>query len=86
MNATLSPFETRFEAALGHGDPTALTDLALELKREGATQTEVYDLFLHQLRKHMSSRDDGVFQRISAVMDAIAGRCDKAQWIFEHRL
>jgi hypothetical protein len=80
-------FEERFQTALeAPSVATALSDLARDLKMEGRSQEEVYDLFLHQLRKHLSPQEDAAFIGISEVMDAIAGHCAKQRWIYGRRL
>ncbi len=73
MNPALP--NSRFEAALAAKDPTAaLAQLAQDLKREGMSQREMYDLFTHYLLKH-NGDEDPLCEPISSTMDSISGWC-----------
>jgi hypothetical protein len=80
-----SNFPERFADALG-GNAGALRQLAFELKRQGQSQSQVYDLYRHQLRKHLGAADEAAYAKISDAMDEVAGHCEKARWIFAGRL
>jgi hypothetical protein len=67
-------------------NPSALHKLACELKEEGHSQSEVYDLYLHQLRKFIGASHAATYTQISDTMDVIAGHCEKSRWIFKGRL
>lgn len=87
MYAPMPTLQDRFDTALKQPDVNAaLTNLARELKTEGMLQAELHDAFQHQLGRHMTAREDARFQSIAQVMDAIAGHCERGQWLFEKRL
>ncbi len=87
MHAPMPTLQDRFTAALQQPDAeAALMELVRELRAEGQTQAELHDAFQHQLRKHLTAREEAHFQSIAKVMDAIAGHCERGGWIYDKRL
>lgn len=79
-------FEARFAAALGKNGSNTLPEFARELKAEGRSQSEVYDLYLQLLRKYLGAAYEARFNAVYGAMDVIAGRCQKSRRIFAGRL
>jgi hypothetical protein len=82
-----SSFEFRFETAMrAHDVAAALLDLAGELKTEGLSQGEVFNLFQNKLSEHITDPESNLYDEIHNVMDAITGHCEKGRWIFQARI
>ena len=61
-------------------------DIIEDLKKQGLTQKEVYDLF-HELLKYVM--DNGTIEQDDAVrevMDRIVGWCNESYWLFDEYL
>lgn len=74
------------QALLAPDAEAALAQLAREMKAEGLSQREVYDLFESQLRHHRSDSDESSYDALADTMDRIIGWCNPEQRIFETEL
>jgi hypothetical protein len=78
--------QARFESALPVGGYDGLIDLVLQLKAEGLTQIEIYDLFTQSMLWLRESGRQDDEDKVTDVMDFIVGWCSSHMKLFPDNL
>jgi hypothetical protein len=74
------------KASISYEQEETYEDIIEDLKKDGCSQQDVYDLF-HELLKYVM--DNGTIQQDDAVrdtMDRIVGWCNESYWLFDEFL
>ena len=80
-------YSARVEAALQSRSPAkALFDLAQQLKSEGMTQIEMYQVFDQYRAKHEGDSDEIKYDALLDTMDIISGWCGSHARLFDSDL
>jgi hypothetical protein len=79
MNLTL---QSRFESALQTENYAGLIDLVHQFQAQGINQTEVYDLFRQFMLHLRETEREKNENKVTDVMDFIAGWCSPHQCLF----